>query len=203
MAAAPEPAQLISARSWAMCISHGPLQDADAAYREAIRLDARNPEYREVEAGRNLLRLDRETAQGFGKRSPRPAQFRGALRTGRIASAARDDAVARLHLEASAAIDRDAGSRYQSGPALPAARRSHSRFRIDAKVRATAQPGPAISRRYGATGPGDRGTGERRWGRYQFPTVHGMADGRLISLFTWRQTPAESYGCPADAGVFR
>jgi tetratricopeptide (TPR) repeat protein len=36
-------------------------QDADTAYREAIRLDARNPEYR-VKAGRNLLRLEQTAA---------------------------------------------------------------------------------------------------------------------------------------------
>src|ERR1051325_3657447 len=37
---------------------------------------------------------------------------------------------------------------------------------------------------------------ERRWGRYQFPTVHRMADGRLISFVHVEADSAESYGMP-------
>ena len=37
---------------------------------------------------------------------------------------------------------------------------------------------------------------ERRWGRYQFPTVDRMAGGRLISFVHVEADSAVSYGMP-------
>src|SRR5439155_27321640 len=93
-------------------------READTAYREAIRLDARNPEYR-VKAGRNLLRLDQQAAaQEKYQEAIRidPLNAEAHFELGRIAAAARDDEVARRRLEASAAIDPGRGAaHYQFG----------------------------------------------------------------------------------------
>lgn len=187
-------------------------QDADAAYREAIRLDARIPEYR-VKAGRNLLRLDQEAAaQERFREAVRldPLNSEAHFELGRIAAAARDDEFARLRLEASAAIDPGRGAvHYQLGllyrrlgDSVRAAaslrrfeqlRNQDRAYRID-----MAQPALVIE------GPPE----ERRWGRYQFPTVHRMADGRLISFVHVEADSAESYGMPgrtlisSDDGLF-
>jgi len=175
-------------------------QDAATAYQEAIRLDPRNAEYR-VKAGRNLLRLDHEDAALERFREAvriDPLNSEAHFEQGRIAAAARRDDVARLHLEASAAIDPGrSGAHYQLGllyrrlgdPARAAAsmrrfeqlRDDHSSYRID-----MAQPVLVIE------GPAE----ERRWGRYQFPTIHRMADGRLIAFVHVEADSAESYGMP-------
>ena len=93
-------------------------QDAGTAYREAIRLDGRNPEYR-VKAGRNLLRLDQEAAALERFREAvrlEPLNAEAHFELGRIASAGRQNEAARLHLEASAAIDPGrGGAHYQLG----------------------------------------------------------------------------------------
>ena len=174
--------------------------DSDAAYREAIRLDARNPEYR-VKAGRNLLRLDQEAAaQERFREAVRldPLNSEAHFELGRIAAAARDDEVARLHLEASAAIDPGRGAaHYQLGLLY---RRLGDPVRATASLRRFEQLGNQ-NRAYRADmahpalvieGPSE----ERRWGRYQFPTVHRMADGRLISFVHVEADSAESYGLP-------
>ena len=175
-------------------------QEADAAYREAIRLDARNAEYR-VKAGRSLLRLDQEAAaQERFREAVRldPLNSEAHFELGRIASAARDDEAARRHLEASASIDPGrSAAHYQLGllyrrlgvPMLATAsmrrfeqlRNQERPYRVD-----MAQPSLVIE------GPLE----ERRWGRYQFPTVHRMADGRLISFVHVEADSSEYYGMP-------
>ena len=180
-------------------------EDAGRAYREAIRLDGRNSEYR-VKAGRNLLRLDQEAAALESFREAvrlEPLNAEAHFELGRIASAAHQNEAARLHLEASAAIDPGrGGAHYQLGllyrrlgdPTRAAAsmrRFEHLRnqdgpYRVDMTAPALVIEGPAE---------------ERRWGRYQFPTLHRMADGRLISFVHVQADSAESYGMPRRALV--
>ena len=162
----------------------GRYADADAAYREAMRLDPRNPEYL-VKAGRNLLRLDTESAarDRFAEAVRiDPLNSEAHFELGRLASSGREDTLARRHLEASAATDPSRGAaHYQLGllykrlgdATLSAAsmrrfeqiRKQDQPFRVD-----MAQPTLVLE------APED----ERRWGHYQFPALHRMADGRLI-----------------------
>jgi tetratricopeptide (TPR) repeat protein len=174
--------------------------DADAAYREAMRLDPRNPEYH-VKAGRNLLRLDKESAaRNRFAEAVRidPLNSEAHFELGRIESSAREDTSARRHLEASAATDPSRGAaHYQLGllykrlgdATLAAAsmrhfeqlRKQDQPFRVD-----MAQPSLVLE------APAE----ERRWGRYQFPTLYRMADGRLICFVHVEADSAESYGMP-------
>jgi tetratricopeptide (TPR) repeat protein len=180
-------------------------QEAAAAYAEAIRLDPRNPEYR-VKAGRNLLRLDKESdAREQFAEAVRldPLNSEAHYELGRAASAARQDDVARPHLEASAATDPSrSGAYYQLGLLYrrlgnaPLAAASLRRFeqlrkqdlpyRIDIAQAALVIEGPPE---------------EKRWGRYQFPGIHRMADGRLIAFVHVEADSAASYGLPQRAFV--
>ena len=160
--------------------------NAAAAYSEAIRLDPRNPEIR-VKAGRNLLRADKEAqAREQFAEAVRldPLNSEAHFELGRAAAGARQDEPARRHLEAAAAADPSRGpAHYQLGllyrrigeTSLAAAslrrfeqlRKQDLPYRVD-----MAQAALVIE------GPSD----ERRWGRYQFPTIHRMADGRLLAF---------------------
>lgn len=178
----------------------GRYSEADAAYREAISLDPRNPEY-SVKAGRNLLRLDKESlARDRFAEAVRidPLNSEAHFELGRLAASERDDTLARRHLEASAAADPSRGAaHYQLGllykrlgdAALSSAslrrfeqfRKQDQPFRVD-----MAQPSVVLE------APAE----ERRWGRYQFPTIYRMADGRLICFVHVEADSAESYGMP-------
>jgi tetratricopeptide (TPR) repeat protein len=175
-------------------------QDADTAYQEAIRLDPRNGEYL-VKAGRNLLRLD-QTAAARGRFQEairiEPLNSEAHFELGRLAAAEGNNEEAERQLQASAAIDpgrREA--HYQLGLLY---RRLHDDTRFAAsmgrfeQLRKEEQPYrvdmalPALM----IEAPRE----ERRWGRYQFPTVSKMADGRLIAFVHVEADSAESYGMP-------
>ena len=155
-------------------------QDAGTAYREAIRLDGRNPEYR-VKAGRNLLRLDQEAAaQERFREAVRldPLNAEAHFELGRIASAARHNEAARLHLEASAAIDPGRGAaHYQLGllyRRLGDPTRAAASMRRFEQLRNQDRPYRVDM---AAAGPGNRGTcGRAAVGTLPIP--HPLQDGR-------------------------
>lgn len=174
--------------------------EADAAYREAIRLDLHNPEYR-VKTGRNLLRVDKESAareQFLAAARMDPLNSEAHFELGRMAAAARNDELARRHLEASAAIDPARGAaHYQlsllyrrvgdATRATASMRRFEQLRKQDLPYRVDmAQPVVVLE------GPVE----EKRWGRYQFPVLHRMADRRLICFVHVEADSVESYGMP-------
>ncbi|MBL8210596.1 MAG: tetratricopeptide repeat protein [Bryobacterales bacterium] len=166
--------------------------EADAAYREAIRLEPRVAEYR-VKAGRNALRLDKqaEAKEHFSQAVVLdPLQAEAHLELGRITGE-------RRHLEAAAAADPTRGAaHYQlallyrrlgltelssaSMRRFEQIRKQQERpYRIDMTPAAVVVEGPL---------------GEKRWGRYQFPTAYRMADGRIITFVHVEADSADSYG---------
>jgi tetratricopeptide (TPR) repeat protein len=174
--------------------------EAATAYEYAIRLDPLNPEYH-VKAGRNLLRLDKEepARNHFAVALQRdPLSAEAHLELGRMASAVRDDTVARRHLEASAAIDPGRETaHYQLGllyrrlgdvtRAAASLRRLEQLKKENLPYRVEmAQPVVVLE------SPPE----ERRWGRYQFPSLYRMADGRLICFVHVEADSADSYGMP-------
>lgn len=174
--------------------------DAEKAYAEAIRLDARNAEYR-VKAGRNLLRMDKEPAarERFEQAAAiDPLSADAHFELGRLAASASDETTARRHLEAAAAIDPGrAAAHYQLGllyrrlsetaRSTAAMRRFEQLRQQDRPFRVEMAPPSLV-----VEGPRE----ERRWGRYQFPTLHRMADGRLICFVHVEADSAASYGMP-------
>lgn len=174
--------------------------EAETSYREAIRLDPKNPEIR-VKAGRNMVRQnkDAEAREQFAEAARLdPLNSEAHFELGRMAATARQDDVARRHLEASVAIDPGrAQAHYQLGllyrrlgdsaRASASVRRFEHLRKSDLPYRVDmAQPSLVIE------GPAS----EKRWGRYQFPSLSRMADGRLICFVHVEADSAESYGMP-------
>ena len=183
----------------------GRYRDAATAYGEAVRLDPRNPEYR-VKAGRNLLRLEQAAAahDRFGEAVRMdPLNSEAHFELGRLAAAAGNHEDARRHLEASAAIDpgrREA--HYQLGLLY---RRLHDETRAAASMRRFEQlRNGNRPYRLDVALPAlviEAPPEERRWGRYEFPTLQRMAGGRPISFVHVEEDSAESYGMPWRALV--
>ncbi len=174
--------------------------EAAEAYAEALRLEPNNSE-NQVKAGRNLLRLERagEARERFTRAaSINPLDAEAHFELGRLALESGDAQAARRHLEASAgAAPLRPATAYQlarlyrslgEGKRASEALASFERLKEETPgLRVEIDP-PSLM----VEGPPE----ETRWGRYQFPAVHRMADGRLISFVHVEADSAAAYGLP-------
>ncbi len=179
--------------------------DAEKAYAEALRRDPRNPEYL-VKAARNMSRLNREPeAVNLYRDALRldPLQPEANTQLARIYTAQGKRAEARKLLETAIAAEPGKPNGYYQLLLLCGAmqdracsdfakarfeglRKENPPLRVDLSPASVLVEGPA---------------GERRWGRYQFPTMHRMADGRLIVFVHVEADSATAYGSPKKTFV--
>ncbi len=145
--------------------------EAVALYRQALRLDPLQPE-----ANAQLARI-----QATGQ----PAEARRLLETAIVAEPGKANGYYQLLLQCNAQQDRRCAS--MAKQRFEQLRSSSSAVQVDL----SAPPSVVVE------GP----RGERRWGRYQFPTLQRLADGRLMVTVHTEADSATAYGTPKKVFV--
>lgn len=178
----------------------GLFEQAASAYAAAMRREPGSAEY-QVKAARNLGRLGRqEEGTNLYRQALRldPLQAEANTELAQVYTAKGERAEARRLLETAIAAEPGKPNAYyrlmllcramnDSGCA-DTARRSFDRLRREESPVRVEMSAPSVI----VEGPAE----ERRWGRYQFPTMHRMADGRLIAQVHVEADSATSYGFP-------